>query len=63
MENKGERIIRDSDGRDSGVRENQRGAMYIDHEVFFKHPKTIEKIEQLKNSQLIKDIRNRKNNR
>lgn len=43
MKHKGERIHRDSDGNDNGVREDERGAMYINHKVFFSLPKVIEK--------------------
>ena len=62
MKHKGERIYRDSDGNDTGVREDERGALYINHRIFFSIPRVIETIEQLKNSQLVKDIRKRKLN-
>jgi hypothetical protein len=60
MKHKGERIHKDVNGNDNGVREDERGAMYINHKVFFSLPAVILKINELKNSQLIKDIRERK---
>lgn len=55
-----ERIVRDKDGNDIGVRENDRGAIYINHEVFFKNEKTIKVVEDLRNSEIIRDIRQRR---
>lgn len=55
-----ERIIRDCDGNDTGVREDDRGAMYIDKKVFFSINKVKDILNELSNSKLVKDIRNRK---
>lgn len=58
-----ERIIRDSKGNDIGVRENQRGAMYIDHKVFFSLTETKNAMQPLRDSQLVKDIRAKRDKR
>lgn len=58
-----ERILRDSKGNDIGVRENQRGAMYIDHKVFFSLEKTQSVIKNLSESKLIADIRAKRDKR
>lgn len=58
-----ERIIRDRSGKDTGVRENERGAMYINHEVFFKDERTIRVVDALRNSDIVKKIRLRRDNK
>lgn len=58
-----ERILRDSKGNDIGVRENQRGAMYIDHKVFFSLQKTQDVMKTLRESKLVADIRAKRDNR
>ncbi|MBG7611632.1 hypothetical protein IU405_05150 [Polaribacter sp. BAL334] len=52
-----ERILRDSRGKDIGVRENERGAMYIDHKVFFSLDETKNAMKALRDSKLVSDIR------
>jgi hypothetical protein len=58
-----ERILRDSKGNDIGVRENQRGAMYIDHRVFFSLQKTQDIMKTLSESRLVADIRAKRDKR
>lgn len=52
-----ERILRDSKGNDIGVRENQRGAMYINHKVFFSLRETKAVLKTLRESKLVQDIK------
>ncbi len=42
-----ERILTDKKGKDSGVREDYRGSLYIDHEVFFSDKKVKSMIKKL----------------
>ncbi len=58
-----ERILRDSKGNDIGVRENQRGAMYIDHKVFFSLTETKNAMQPLRDSRLVSDIRAKRDKR
>lgn len=58
-----ERILKDSKGNDVGVRENQRGAMYIDHKVFFSLTKTQDVIQGLRDSKIVADIRAKRDKR
>lgn len=58
-----ERILRDLKGNDIGVRENQRGAMYIDHKVFFSLKETKAIMQTLRESKLVLDIRAKRDNR
>ena len=44
-----------------GVYETERGGVYMDKPVFFNRPEVIERINKLKNSKLVKDIRKRRN--
>lgn len=55
-----ERVVRDGDGNDTGVREDERGAIYINHKAFFENKKTIAVIDRFSKSQIIIDIRKRR---
>lgn len=51
-----ERILTDNNGKDTGVRENYTGAMYIDKKVFLASKKvkeTISKIAAAKRAKII----------
>ena len=40
-------------GKDTGVRENNRGSLYINHKVFFSDPKVIRILKRLSKSKLV----------
>lgn len=50
-----------SDGEYIGVYETERGGVHMDFFPFISRPEVIEMLDNLRNSQLIKDIRSRKN--
>ena len=49
-----ERTITDKNGNDTGVRENYRGDMYINHKVFFSDSKVRHLIARLAKSNIVK---------
>lgn len=51
-----ERIIFNKDGKDIGLRENNRGAIYIKPKLYFKNTKVKNLIEALSNSNIVKNI-------
>ncbi|SHF60114.1 hypothetical protein SAMN05444483_101736 [Salegentibacter echinorum] len=57
-----ERVITNAKGEDTGVRENNRGALYINHKIFFSNPDVLKKVDRLATSKLVKRIRFNKKN-
>ncbi len=49
-----ERILIDKNGKDTGVRENRRGAMYINKKVFFSDEKVSRTLSRLNKSGIVK---------
>ena len=49
-----ERVILNKDGRDIGLRENSKGAIYIKPKIYFKNPKVQDIIKKLSESNIVK---------
>ncbi len=53
--NKNERVVK-IEGKDTGVRENGNGAMYINHRVFFSNDKVKLIIKNLSCSAIVREV-------
>lgn len=49
-----ERVILNKKGKDIGLRENNRGAIYIKPKIYFQNTKVKELIKTLSNSNIVK---------